>query len=254
MGGDVVITVPLLQQKAAEEEEQTTSQKPEPQVTEVNGDDLYAALPLPPNSRCIRVLDLDAPPQPQSQLDNDGIPPKLSGRLRVVNLADSPPFTALSYVWGASLPSPSPYRISISLPPSTVHSSSQQEEQTYELDLTPNCHSALHHILSQFSSSSGLTIWVDALCINQSTHPSNNEKAVQIPLMEEIYMLASCVYVWLGEGDDESDKIMRYIKMRACLFRRLPLGVAAAVSAEEREKRERELGERQWADFDREFS
>lgn len=37
-----------------------------------------------------------------------GVPTKLTGRLRVVSLQDSPFFTALSYVWGPSLPSRSP--------------------------------------------------------------------------------------------------------------------------------------------------
>ncbi|KAK3402827.1 hypothetical protein B0T20DRAFT_322214, partial [Sordaria brevicollis] len=131
MEGDAIITVPLLQQKTADEEEQQTitsraTTEPRPTVTATNNnntpDDLYYALPLPPtNPRCIRVLDLDPLPQPQSHVDNDGIPAKLTGRLRVVNLSDTPPpvFTALSYVWGASSPSsPSPYRISISVSPS----------------------------------------------------------------------------------------------------------------------------------------
>ncbi|KAK3402826.1 hypothetical protein B0T20DRAFT_449794 [Sordaria brevicollis] len=39
--------------------------------------------------------------------------------------------------------------------------------------------------------------------------------------------------------------------MRACLFRRLPLGVAAAVTGDERRKREGELVGRGWGDFDR---
>ncbi|KXH25919.1 hypothetical protein CSAL01_04473 [Colletotrichum salicis] len=41
-------------------------------------------------------------------------------------------------------------------------------------------------------------IWIDAICIDR-TNPQ--EKAVQIPLMGEIYAKSSAVYIWLGKHD-----------------------------------------------------
>ncbi|EXF84170.1 hypothetical protein CFIO01_05673 [Colletotrichum fioriniae PJ7] len=41
-------------------------------------------------------------------------------------------------------------------------------------------------------------VWIDAICIDQ-TNP--REKAVQIPLMGEIYAQSSAVYIWLGKQD-----------------------------------------------------
>ncbi|KAJ0309011.1 hypothetical protein Brms1b_009262 [Colletotrichum noveboracense] len=41
-------------------------------------------------------------------------------------------------------------------------------------------------------------LWIDALCINQQ---DENDKAVQIPQMGEIYKCAETVHVWLGDVD-----------------------------------------------------
>ena len=41
-------------------------------------------------------------------------------------------------------------------------------------------------------------LWIDAICLNQA---DNAEKAVQIPLMGDIYRQATKVRIWLGEAD-----------------------------------------------------
>lgn len=46
-----------------------------------------------------------------------------------------------------------------------------------------------------------LTLWVDAICINQA---DDLEKTEQVGLMSEIFVRACGVLVWLGRGDDES--------------------------------------------------
>ena len=66
--------------------------------------------------------------------------------------------------------------------------------------------------------------------------------------MGEIYQLAEVVYVWLGEGDDESDQVMGYLKKQACLFKRFQFAVCAAFTEESRKKREAELGSLFWRD------
>lgn len=46
-----------------------------------------------------------------------------------------------------------------------------------------------------------MTIWVDAICINQD---DEDEKDHQIPLLDVIYSCATTVYIWLGAGTSTS--------------------------------------------------
>lgn len=159
---------------------------------------LYASLPLP-NARCIRVVDVSCTPS------GDGC---LSGTLRVVDLDTSPAFTALSYAWGQSVADSK----------NTVYCNGVR------LPITPNCRQALLALLNMRKSSQknilnkmrsnlkspagmALTIWVDAICINQN---DDSEKAVQIPLMLEIYTWAQITYVWLGPGTQASDRAIEW--------------------------------------------
>lgn len=73
--------------------------------------------------------------------------------------------------------------------------------------MSKNCLSALRHLRKKLR---GFTIWVDAICINQSQE-NNTEKEQQIPLMGEMYSGAEVTYVWLGEGNERSDKAMAYL-------------------------------------------
>jgi len=138
---------------------------------------LYASLPLL-RPQSIRVLGLS------SAIPTD----PLCGTLRVVDLETSPLFTALSYVWGQKSP--------VNLP-STISCN-----DGCQLNITPNCHDALialHHRPGK----KDLTIWVDAICINQQ---DDKEKSVQPPLMGSIYTFAETVWVWLGVGSDATDQ------------------------------------------------
>ncbi|KAK8201634.1 heterokaryon incompatibility protein-domain-containing protein [Phyllosticta capitalensis] len=147
--------------------------------------ELYASLPVNQN-RTIRVLELEAAPKRNLFTRNYYVP--LKGYLRVVSLADSPHFTALSYVWGPF--SPDQWYIKIWL------------NGDHELQLTPNCFWALIALRKKFGA---ITIWIDAICINQK---DKEEKRTQLPLMGEIYSWAHCTYVWLGEGSEKSDRAM----------------------------------------------
>lgn len=148
---------------------------------------LYDSLKLPQKSddlttdaKCIRVLDIFAPRRwdPSSPLE---------GRLRVQSLANGQPFAALSYVWGID----------------NEHHRLACEDAL--LPISANGHSALKHLRRKLGS---FTIWIDALCINQS---DIGEKERQIPLMSEIFSLASPTYLWLGEGDVRSDRAMKLL-------------------------------------------
>ncbi|KAK6422151.1 hypothetical protein LTR95_016723 [Oleoguttula sp. CCFEE 5521] len=97
--------------------------------------------------------------------------------LSKVDFAATPPYCALSYVWGAPEPR---YDIWVG----------------HEvLQIGPNLHAALAQLRSTTAS---LTIWIDAIAINQS---DNAEKSTQIPLMADLYFRAERVVAWLGEDD-----------------------------------------------------
>jgi len=61
-----------------------------------------------------------------------------------------------------------------------------------------------------------MTIWVDAICINQA---ADDEKNTQIPLMGTIYTWARVVYIWLGCGSEATDKAIE------CLLRASTMGI-----------------------------
>jgi hypothetical protein len=145
---------------------------------------LYAAHPIPPNSKCIRVLDIHAP----IALNLSQGPEIIYADLRVLDLERRPSFAALSYVWGAYAPEP--------------HDITCRD---CKIPVTANCYSALLHLRNRLG---GFTIWVDAICIDQD---NNAEKSQQIPLMNHIYSDAKAVYVWLGDGNPASDRAMRYL-------------------------------------------
>ncbi|KAH8891589.1 HET-domain-containing protein, partial [Thozetella sp. PMI_491] len=139
------------------------------------------APPLCPSNREIRLLEV---------LPGKG-DDKLQGRLSKISLDSHPVpiFTALSYTWG----------------------SLKNAEKMYFgediLPVTKNLSSALRRIRGQ----STITIlWVDAICINQS---SIEEKNTQIPLMRFVYSLAIRVVVWLGESTSVSEMAIRSLEV-----------------------------------------
>jgi len=90
---------------------------------------------------------------------------------------DSPPiFEAISYAWG------------------------QEEANAIVicdgrcLLVTPNVVSVLQALRLSDSSQ---VLWVDSICIDQSSVPERN---MQVPRMRSIYRQATKVWVWLGEG------------------------------------------------------
>ncbi|CAM1511756.1 Fc.00g092690.m01.CDS01 [Cosmosporella sp. VM-42] len=152
---------------------------------------VYDLIALPPDSQCIRVLDL-----PAKSSSNE----RLIGTLRRVNQQDCPKFTALSYVWGSSTE-----RETISC-------------NGCELLIRKSCYEAL--LLLQ-DLHGAITIWVDAVCIDQT---NDNEKVTQIPLMGEIYTRAQAVSIWLGTGSKAIDGAIEYL-LGVSKFRVFPAGI-----------------------------
>ena len=56
---------------------------------------------------------------------------------------------------------------------------------------------------------SGLLLWVDAICIDQTNVIERNQ---QVQLMKDVYSQAKETIIWLGESDRESDLAMDLIK------------------------------------------
>ncbi|KAK0729595.1 heterokaryon incompatibility protein-domain-containing protein, partial [Lasiosphaeris hirsuta] len=108
----------------------------------------------------------------------------------LVALSDKPSYTALSYVWGDATD-----RLLIQLNGET------------KLAITRSLHTALENLRD--NNSSPITLWIDALCINQS-HTA--EKSHQIQLMGDIYKNASQTCIWLGPESPDSDLAMHLIR------------------------------------------
>ena len=184
---DIAINMPRLQAGAG-------TQLLPPQQTKTQ---FYASLPLlgeaaePGGAERIRLLHLDGLP---SQEPEDGSEPPLTGQLHIVSLVDFPDFTALSYVWGE-------YALVSGTSTLTLRNN---HGEPFVLDITPNCRDGLRAIRRRFGP---IRIWVDAVCINQN---DNAEKAFQVPLMGDIYTLATMVYVWLGPGPPALNMALRY--------------------------------------------
>ena len=98
-----------------------------------------------------------------------------------VPLAEAPPYNAMSYTWDAS------------------HSTRRIELNGARFLIGSN----LYHFLERLRSpTQRRALWVDAICINQT---SDADKNIQVRMMGEICRAAVQVQVWLGDGADGSD-------------------------------------------------
>jgi len=108
----------------------------------------YASLPVRGHDRSIRVIDLDPLPAEHYKTGHGqgskekSVEPPLTCRLRVISLASSAHFTALSYVWGQVPKIPNPDDVITC-------------NDSFQIQLTPNCHDAL---LALRRNNSSLTI------------------------------------------------------------------------------------------------
>jgi hypothetical protein len=143
----------------------------------------YIDLPIFAKSRYIRLLHVQAP---SPTAGTTGGP--IHCAVTIVDLDTQPRYAALSYVWGSVAPNPDVIICN---------------DVTFRV--TSNCHSALHHLRAIHGA---FAIWIDAICINQQ---DNLEKAHQIGLMGNIYSDAETTYVWLGEGNASTDRVMKYM-------------------------------------------
>ncbi|KAH6663102.1 heterokaryon incompatibility protein-domain-containing protein [Halenospora varia] len=125
----------------------------------------------------IRLLDL----QPGDRGD------LLKITLREVKLSENPSYEALSYTWGTESAS---HHISIN---------------GSHFAVRPN----LFHCLNELRLSEAIqTLWIDAICIDQTNIPERNE---QVKIMSKVYAQAALVRIWVGNPDSWTRDLFRYM-------------------------------------------
>lgn len=83
----------------------------------------------------------------------------------------------------------------------------------YDVEVDANCLDALWHLRKAYGHRrKPLSIWVDALCVNQK---DEGEKDVHILMMDAIYSSAQVTYFWLGSGSKGTDEAMNYLSSAA---------------------------------------
>ncbi|KAL5381084.1 hypothetical protein DPSP01_007342 [Paraphaeosphaeria sporulosa] len=148
----------------------------------------------------IRLLDLEA----ADKLDDP-----LCATLRHVELKDAY-FAALSYVWGDPVHDRANIVIKYERSACEYHSSKSpgNSRPTYVPSIGSSLARALRHLRQKYGS---ITLWTDALCINQDPLDERKEKDWQVPLMKSIYSQAKDVHAWLGPRYDEDVGSVRSI-------------------------------------------
>ena len=139
---------------------------------------VYTHAPLNPSSSEFRLLVLMPARNKRS---------RIQCKVRVHDLASPPDYEALSYTWG-----------------------DWSEPKHIFLDgcvfrITHNLFEALLHLRNL---SDPRTLWVDAICINQS---DNWERNHQVRQMRNIYARATSVEIWLGNSDVDIDLAMEFL-------------------------------------------
>lgn len=102
---------------------------------------------------------------------------QISCDFQVVSLDDQPTYVALSYVWGQD----DPHNVA--------------DIGGCCIPIRPNLFKALRRLRAH-AAGEDCTIWVDAVCINQT---SMDERSSQVSMMGQIYSLCAGVSLWFGE-------------------------------------------------------
>lgn len=82
--------------------------------------------------------------------------------------------------------------------------------------VTSNLEALLHQLRDLPEALTGMSFWIDGLCINQD---DISEKNHQVSLMKRIYSEALSTIVWLGPGDSTSDRAMDMLSQSIYKYR-----------------------------------
>ncbi|KAL7916586.1 heterokaryon incompatibility domain-containing protein [Trichoderma velutinum] len=144
-------------------------------------------------SKEIRLFDLVSANEQES----------MQGRINRATIGDAPPFVAVSHVWGDRSRDRS---IRLESGCGTKYAQISTNLETFFTRLVGLDSTALPQL---WLKGSRLPLWVDMICINQTDVA---EKALQIPLMREIYSQASSVIIWINENDDRIGQAFHYLR------------------------------------------
>jgi hypothetical protein len=116
-------------------------------------------------------------------------------------LSDNVPASeALSYAWGTEASTEHIYCI--------TDPADQRKSTETPFAVSPHLYEGLRCLRATAIGGRPHWIWIDAICINQQ---DAKEKAIQVPMMSDIYSKAQRVVVWLGKADANSEDVMRKI-------------------------------------------
>ncbi len=104
------------------------------------------------------------------------------------NYRNTSPYRCVSYVWG------------------TTRSDHSIFVNNVRFIVTANLYALLRQLRQ--SCDSWRVYWVDQICINQG---DAGERSQQVQRMRDIYSCAESVKIWLGEPQDDSDKVMEFV-------------------------------------------
>jgi hypothetical protein len=139
----------------------------------------------------------------------------LSGTLHPIAFSSRPKYLALSYTWAD--PDEIHAQLPTSQPPDQYGDTVAQEPSPPSISVNgsplPIGHNLALALLHIRSTSHELTLWVDAICINQA---DIHERNSQVALMAFIFTRAAAVVAWLGvpSPPDVSDAELAFRRMR----------------------------------------
>ncbi|KAK4080919.1 hypothetical protein Trihar35433_2024 [Trichoderma harzianum] len=125
------------------------------------------------------------------------------GRIRRATIGDAPPFVAVSHVWGDKS---SDRSVRLESGCGTKYAQISTNLEAFFTRLIGLESTALTQL---WLKGSRLPLWIDMICINQMDVA---EKALQIPLMREIYSQASSVIIWINEDDSRIGQAFHYLR------------------------------------------
>ncbi|KAL6690602.1 heterokaryon incompatibility domain-containing protein [Trichoderma pleuroticola] len=125
------------------------------------------------------------------------------GRIRRATIGDAPPFVAVSHVWGDRSRDRS---VRLESGCGIKYSQISKNLEAFFTRLKGLDATVLPQL---WLKGSGLPLWVDMICINQM---DVSEKALQIPLMRDIYSQANSVIIWINEKDRRIGQAFHYLR------------------------------------------
>ncbi|KAH7241485.1 heterokaryon incompatibility protein-domain-containing protein [Fusarium tricinctum] len=127
----------------------------------------------------------------------------LNGRIRRFSIGSTPTFICVSHVWGDKK---ADRAISLESGCGIKNLPISHNLESFLINMLCHTTESLPQI---WEGSERLPMWIDMVCIDQA---DNHEKALQIPLMRDIYSKASFVVVWIHEYDSYLRYAFQYLR------------------------------------------